>query len=104
MSNINKTNTENFDQDVLNATSPVLVDFYADWCGPCKVLGANLEEVSREITTTKIFKIDIDSNPDLATKYGIRGIPTAILFDKGVAMKTFVGNKSKNEIVEWMNS
>jgi thioredoxin 1 len=102
MNVIEKTNTENFDRDVINSSTPVLVDFYADWCGPCKVLGASLEEMSKE-TTTKIYKIDIDNNPELASRFGIRGIPTAILFKDGIAHKTFVGVKSKTDIMAWMN-
>lgn len=98
---VNKTNEENFDQDVINSEVPVMVDFYADWCGPCKALAPILDELSTE-TGAKIYKVNVDDNPNLTTKYGIRGIPTSILFDKGVATKTIVGIKSKAEIKNWL--
>ncbi len=101
MSNVHKTNEENFEADVIKAEGKVLVDFYADWCGPCKTLGPMLDEVSKEVSG-KIFKIDVDSNDKLVNEYGIRGVPTTILFENGVASKTIVGipQGGKNDFLE----
>lgn len=101
MSNVHKTNEENFERDVVGAEGKVLVDFYAEWCGPCKVLGPMLDDVSKEITG-KIFKVNIDDNTNLTEKYGIRGVPTSILFENGVAVKTIVGipKGGKDEVKE----
>lgn len=103
MTIVNKTNEENFDKDVFLSTEPVLVDFYSDWCGPCKALGPVLDDLAKE-KGIKIFKVDCDHNPNLIAKYGVRSIPTVILFKNGIAIKTFVGNKSKTEIVDWMTN
>ncbi len=74
---------ENFD-DLINSNTPVLVDFFATWCGPCKMMSPILDEVSNELdSSAKIVKIDVDQNMDLSSKYGIRGVPTLILFKKG---------------------
>lgn len=99
MSNVHKTNEENFERDVTKAEGKVLVDFYAEWCGPCKVLGPILDEVSSEVTG-KIFKVDIDQNPALVQKFGIRGVPTSILFENGAPLKTKVGVFPKAEVLE----
>jgi thioredoxin 1 len=94
-----------FDEDVLKAEGLVLVDFWAEWCGPCKMIAPVLEELSVEYgEKLKICKMDVDANPDTAPKYGIRGIPTLILFNNGEAAGTKVGALSKSQLAEFIDS
>ncbi|MDE0945955.1 MAG: thioredoxin TrxA [Sphingobium sp.] len=94
-----------FQQDVINADKPVLVDFWAEWCGPCKMIGPALEEISEELgDKVTIAKVNIDENPDAPGKYGVRGIPTMILFKNGEAAATKVGAAPKSALKSWLES
>ena len=101
---LTKTITDaSFTDDVLNADTPVLVDFWAEWCGPCKMIGPALEEISDELgEKVTIAKLNIDDNPDAPGKYGVRGIPTMILFKGGVPAATKVGAEPKGRIKSWI--
>jgi len=92
-----------FDADVLNADLPVLVDFWAEWCGPCKMIAPVLDEIATEYAgKLKVCKVDVDANPDIPPKFGIRGIPTLILFKGGSAEATKVGALSKSQLVDFI--
>ncbi len=92
-----------FADDVLNADGPVLVDFWAEWCGPCKMIGPALEEISDEMAgQVTIAKLNIDDNPDAPAKYGVRGIPTMILFNGGQPVETKVGAAPKSQLKSWL--
>ena len=103
--NMTSTTDQSFDLDVLKADGPVLVDFWADWCGPCKALAPKLEEIAGELAgKVKIVKLDSDSNQEMTAKVGVRGIPTLILFKGGKQVNHMAGNRSKEEIVNFITS
>jgi thioredoxin 1 len=94
-----------FATDVIGASGPVLVDFWAEWCGPCKMIGPSLEEISDELgEQVTIAKLNIDDNPNAPGKYGVRGIPTMILFKNGQPAATKVGAAPKSQLKAWLES
>ena len=102
MGTINVTDAT-FETDVVNATKPVIVDFWAEWCGPCKQIAPALEELAAEFgDAVTIAKVNIDENPETPGKFGVRGIPTMILFKDGEAASTKVGAAPKSAIESWI--
>ena len=98
-----KITDESFEKDVVNASTPTVVDFWAEWCGPCKQIGPVLEEISEEMKDKVVIaKHNIDEEPNSPTKYGIRGIPTMLLFKDGQLKATKVGATTKSNIVSWI--
>ena len=94
---------DSFASDVLGSEAPVLVDFWAEWCGPCKMIGPSLEELSDELgDRVSIVKLNIDENPEAPGKYGVRGIPTMILFKNGTPAATKVGAEPKSRLQAWL--
>ena len=99
------TNDENFDKDISSQKVPVVVDFGAEWCGPCKQLDPILEQIAHENTDKlKVFKINIDENPLTPQKFGVRGIPTIMLFNDGKLIDTKVGSLPKSSLDAWIKS
>lgn len=95
-----KINSENFEQEVLNSEKPVLVDFFADWCGPCKMMAPIVEELATELDgKAKVGKINVDENSDIAVEYNVMSIPTLIVFKNGKEEKRLVGVRDKEELL-----
>lgn len=94
-----------FESDVLKSSTPVLVDFWAEWCGPCRSLGPKLEEIAGEMSgKVKIVKMNVDENPQTPGQFGIRGIPAMLLFKDGKQVGELVGNHPKDNITEFLKS
>ncbi|KOF15459.1 MAG: thioredoxin [Ensifer adhaerens] len=100
-----KVDTSNFQQEVLNAAEPVVVDFWAEWCGPCKMIAPSLEEISNELAgKVKVVKLNIDENPELAAQYGVRSIPTLAMFKAGEVADIKVGAAPKTALTSWIST
>jgi len=94
-----------FESEVINSKLPVLIDFWAEWCGPCRMLSPILDQLSEEMDgKVKIVKMNIDENPETPSKFGVRGIPTMLLFKEGKQIATKVGVQPKNALQEWITS
>ncbi len=92
---------KNFEEEVLKAEGKVLVDFYADWCGPCRMMSPVIDDIAKELDgKVKVGKVNVDNNQELAIKYDVMSIPTIMVFEKGNPVKTFVGVTDKQEILE----
>ena len=100
--NINEDHT--FEVAVLENKGLVLVDFWAPWCGPCKAISPVLDHLAKEITDVSIVKVNVDDHAELASKYGVRGIPTLILFKAGEIEETKVGSQNKAQLEAWLNN
>ena len=102
---IKQVSSDSFDSDVLKADVPVLVDYWAEWCGPCKMIAPILDEVSRDyVDKLNVAKVNVDENQEIASKYGIRGIPTLRLFRIGAVVATKVGALSKSQLTAFLDS
>jgi thioredoxin 1 len=94
-----------FENEVLQSQEPVIVDFWAEWCGPCKALSPIVDELASELQgKAKVVKVNIDESPNAPTKYGVRGIPTLMVFKGGQVVATRVGGMPKSQLLEWANS
>ena len=98
--NITHTSDDKFQDDVINSDTPVLVDYWAEWCGPCKMIAPILEEIAAEQENIKIAKVNVDDSPDLARRYEIMSIPALIVFENGEPAKKLIGAKPKGALLE----
>ena len=94
-----KVNSENFEEEVLNSKNTVLVDFYADWCGPCKIISPVIDQIAEENQDIKVVKVNVDNAQDLAMKYQVMSIPTLVVIKEGKEINRSVGLRDKAEIV-----
>ncbi|HTQ14301.1 MAG TPA: thioredoxin [Rhizomicrobium sp.] len=100
-----KVSDASFEADVLNSKTPVVVDFWAEWCGPCKMIAPAIDELAADLTNRVTFaKVNIDENPNIPAKYGVRGVPTLMIFSKGQVAAVKVGALPKSKIKEWIDS
>ena len=95
-----KLSSENFKEEVLNSEKPVLVDFYADWCGPCKMLSPVIDKLAEELEDVKVCKVNVDTEPTISIEYNIMSIPTLLVFENCVEVNRSVGLVSKEEVLE----
>ncbi|WP_027681798.1 thioredoxin [Rhizobium leguminosarum] len=101
---VKKVDVTNFQSEVLESAEPVVVDFWAEWCGPCKMIAPSLEEIAVEMEgKVKVAKLNIDENPELAAQFGVRSIPTLAIFKGGEVSDISVGAKPKTDILNWMS-
>ena len=94
-----KANSANFEEEVLKSEKPVLIDFYADWCGPCKMLSPIIDEIAEENSDIKVVKVNVDDSQDLAMKYQVMSIPTLVVIKNGKEINRSVGLRDKSEVV-----
>ena len=94
-----KVSLDNFEQEVLKSEKPVLVDFYADWCGPCKMLSPVVDKLAEEHSEFKVVKVNVDENPDLASNYQVMSIPTLVVIENGKEVNRSMGLQSKQDIL-----
>jgi thioredoxin 1 len=100
-----KATDSTFEEEVLKSDTPVLVDFWAEWCGPCKMIGPSLEQLADEMAgKLKIVKVNIDENPMAPSKYGVRSIPTLLVFKDGQVAASKIGAAPKQQLAQWLNS
>ena len=99
MGNINKVDIDSFEEEILKYSGIVLIDFWAEWCGPCRMQLPILEEISEELPKIKICKVNVDENTDLAINFGIKSIPTMLVFKNGEKVEQFIGLKHKNDLL-----
>lgn len=105
MSSSQKVSDANFEAEVLQASGPVVVDFWAEWCGPCKAMSPLVDELATSMgEKVKVVKVNIDENPNAPTKYGVRGIPTFMVFKDGKLVDTKVGSMSKGQLSDWVSA
>jgi thioredoxin 1 len=100
-----KVTDASFPQDVLNSSEPVVVDFWAEWCGPCRMIGPALEEISNEMAgKVKIVKLNVDENPQVASQFGIRSIPALMMFKDGKVVAQKIGAAPKGDLAKWIQA
>ncbi|NCB74643.1 MAG: thioredoxin [Clostridia bacterium] len=102
MSVVTVTN-DNFEKEVVNSSVPVLIDFWASWCGPCRMLSPVIEEIASEVKDKKICKVNVDEQPELARKFGVMSIPTLVVMNKGEMVKKSLGVQPKNAVLSMLN-
>ena len=102
---VSKVSDADFDAEVLKSSQPVVVDFWAEWCGPCRMIGPSLEDIAKEMDgKLKVVKVNIDENPTTPSRYNVRSIPTLLLFKNGQVAATKIGAEPKQKLVSWINT